>query len=307
MLPPERTLLRQVLADPRGLPEQLALFAVRHRGEAARRTVDALAQDAEPAAVRAELVRRGRRATVTEGAFVGGPFLLLIPVAFCAALLRQARTALELAALDGRDPTTEERAAELLVLQGVHTDLDTARRALAAHRPPPPPRRLHLTAAWDLTWRMARLLGLLAPTDATGRPQRAVQAGRWLLLAGVFLVGLVAPLVWLPYMAYSYDRATARFTDRAVRHYFADIPLAARGRLDPAALASAGRALIALLVPLILVVGVLATDVRIAGSNWPVLGIVLITGSVAVGAVWQWRRSRSAAAGSTEPPTGSSR
>ncbi|MEU2434314.1 hypothetical protein ABZ611_33350 [Streptomyces sp. NPDC007861] len=34
---------------------------------------------------------------MSQGAFVGGPFLVLIRVAFCAALLSQARTVLELA------------------------------------------------------------------------------------------------------------------------------------------------------------------------------------------------------------------
>src|SRR4051794_24027497 len=85
----EGTLLRQVVDDPRGLPEQLALFAVRHLGVRARRTVAALPEGGEPESARAEVVRRGHRAATAEGAFVGGPFLLFIPVAFCAALLRQ--------------------------------------------------------------------------------------------------------------------------------------------------------------------------------------------------------------------------
>jgi hypothetical protein len=38
---------------------------------------------------------------MTEGAFVGGPFIVLLPVAFGAALLAQAQMALELAVLAG--------------------------------------------------------------------------------------------------------------------------------------------------------------------------------------------------------------
>jgi len=287
----EGTLLRQVAADPRGLPEQLALFAVRHLGETARRTVAALPEGGGPEEARAQVIRRGHRAVTAEGAFVGGPFLLLIPVAFCAALLRQARIVLELAALDGRDPTDKERACELLVVQGVYGDEATARAALTAYRPRPPGRRPRLASLWDITWRMARLLGLLTPSGSAERTRWTVQAGRWLLVGAVFLTGLVAPLVWLPYMAVSYDRATTRLTDRAVRHYFADVPVPARRRLEPGTLASTGRALLSLLVPIAMVVTVIATDLRIAGSNWPVLGIAVTATSLVVGAVWLWRWS----------------
>ncbi|WP_062644967.1 hypothetical protein [Streptomyces maremycinicus] len=288
---------------------------------------------AEPPPTRAQLLARGRRATVAEGAFVGGPFLVLIPVAFCAALLRQTRTILELAALTGRNPTERDRAAELLVLQGVYDDVPAARTGLAAHtadphRPsdqhhpsekptgprhpsggPTGPHRpsgrstgpLRRPAAlWRLTLRMARLLGLLTPVGPGGPPRRAARAGRWLLLAAVILVGLAAPLVWLPYMANSYDRATTRLNDRAVRFYFpqagadddAPPPRSRRRRLDPAALAGAGRALLSLLVPVTLAVGVLVADLRIAGSRWPVLGVVLTAASVGTGAVWLWNRHR---------------
>ncbi|MER5199381.1 hypothetical protein ACWD3J_40120 [Streptomyces sp. NPDC002755] len=261
----------------------------------------------EPPPTRAQLLSRGRRATVTEGAFVGGPFLVLIPVAFCAALLRQTRTILELAALTGRNPTERDRAAELLVLQGVYDDVPAARTGLTAHTTADPPgssghsgRRSRPAVLWALTLRMARLLGLLTPTGPGGRPRRAAQAARWLLLAAVILVGLAAPLVWLPYMANSYDRATTRLNDRAVRFYFpltgADDDIATpprpRRRPDPAALAGAGRALLSLLVPVALTIGVLVADLRIAGGNWPVLGIVLTAASVGTGAVWVWRRHR---------------
>ncbi|MFF8196273.1 hypothetical protein ACF05L_36635 [Streptomyces bobili] len=148
---------------------------------------------------------------------MGGPFLVLIPVAFCAALLRQARTVLELAALDGRDPTARARAGELLVLQGVYEDTGQAQHALAGtgHVAGAPVRWKRWTALWHVNLRMAHLLGVLTPDDAGQAPGRhlrrvAVQAWPWLLLGTVFLVGLVAPLVRLPYMAMTYRRADAR-------------------------------------------------------------------------------------------------
>ncbi|MFI2437160.1 hypothetical protein [Streptomyces sp. NPDC018693] len=236
---------------------------------------------------------------------MGGPFLVLIPLAFCAALLRQARTVLELAALDGRDPTASARAGELLVFQGVYEDTRHARAALTrtGRATAPPARRKRWVAPvalWNVTLRMARLLGILAPADqsrdADGRVRRvAVQTWRWLLLGVVFLVGLVAPLVWLPYMAVVHRRADARLADRVLAHYFADTAPAPRHRtphLDPEVMAAALRALLSLLVPLVVTAVTLLTGLRLAGSPWPVLGITLVTASAGVDALWYRRRHR---------------
>ncbi|MBC2907547.1 hypothetical protein [Streptomyces cupreus] len=234
---------------------------------------------------------------------MGGPFIVLIPVAFCAALLRQVRTVLELAALSGRDPTASARAGELLVLQGVYEDIRQAQKALArrGRTPGAPTRWRRWVILWDVTLRMAHLLGLLTPgseSQAAGRRVRqfAVQAWRWLLLGVVLLVGLVAPLVWLPYMAVSYQRADARLADRVLAYYFDDTAPAPRrriSRLEPGVAAAAVRALLSLLVPLALTAVTFLTGLRIADSRWPVLGIVLATASTAVGALWYWRRHRS--------------
>jgi hypothetical protein len=55
---------------------------------------------------------------MTEGAFVGGPFIVLLPIAFCAVLLAQAQMAFELAAINGYSRNDRMRAADLLVVQG---------------------------------------------------------------------------------------------------------------------------------------------------------------------------------------------
>lgn len=303
---PERSLLALIVADPGHLPEVLAGFAVRRTGPSVPESIARLRRelpDGREAELRARVVARGRRRVVSEGSVVGGPFLVLIPVAFCAALLGQARTVLELAALDGRDPTADARAAELLVLQGVYEDTRQARDALARTGPPAgaPSRRRRWVALWGVTMRMARLLGLIVPGDESqgegGHVRRvAARAWRWVILVVVILVGMVAPLVWLPYMATSYRRADARMADRVLAYYFGDSEAArhrSAARPTPESAGAGLRTLLSLLVPLVLAAVTFLTGLRIAGSSWPVLGIVLASASTAVGAFWYRRRVRS--------------
>ncbi|MEF9880951.1 hypothetical protein [Streptomyces sp. P9-A4] len=296
------SLLREALTEPGRLPESLASFALRRTGPSAAATVARLRSDhpeADAAALRVMVVTRGRRSVTAEGAFVGGPFLLLVPFAFCAALLSQARTVLELAAVEGLDATDPERAAELLVLQGVYAETGAARAALepAGGERTAPRRggRTRTAALWELTSRMARLLGLLTPDEEP--VGRFTRIGRWALLGVVFLVGLVAPLVWLPYMAVSYQRATTRLLDRAAVFYIDEpgtrSPRSPRGlRVDPALAMSGLRALGSLMLPAVALFLVLATDIRIAGGQWPVLGIVLTSGCLITGGWWHWRRRK---------------
>lgn len=134
-LPP--ALLRAVWAQPGRLAEVMALFAVRHLGAGAAASARARLESREgrtDTELDDDAVRHGTLVTVTEGAFVGGPFLVFIPVAFCAALLGQARMVLEIAALHGRDTRSDARAADLLVLQGAYPDTVQAGTALAAVR-----------------------------------------------------------------------------------------------------------------------------------------------------------------------------
>ena len=72
------------------------------------------------------MIEHQTRVSMTEGAFVGGPFIMLIPVALCAALLCQAQMALEVAAISGYAPTDQMRAADLLVIQGAYGSTEDA-------------------------------------------------------------------------------------------------------------------------------------------------------------------------------------
>ncbi|MFE5487354.1 hypothetical protein [Streptomyces sp. NPDC056527] len=265
-------------------------------GARAGRRVERLRREhpqATPAELRAMVAERGRRAVTAEGSFVGGPFILLIPFAFCGALLLQARTILELAGLDGRDTTDPERAAELLVLQGVYEDTDAARAGLLARRTPVDsarPRPGRFAALRYLVMRMARLLGILVPDDV-GR-SRLARIGQWVLVGAVFLIGLVAPLVWMPYMGVSYYRATTRLTDRATLFYVGsrDTRTERPARLRPEMVAAGLRALASILVPVVSVAVVLLTDLKLGGAHWPLIALLLILSPVVVGGLWLWRR-----------------
>ncbi|MEU6238041.1 hypothetical protein [Kitasatospora sp. NPDC047058] len=278
------------------MPEELAVFGVRHRGPRAARRVAALRAE-YPDAPRSELVRRvvdrARRVSETEGAFIGGPFLWMAPFAFCTALLTQGQLMLELAALAGKDPTAPARTAEILVLQGAYPDLDAAERALAAG-PPASGSGSRRRGFFSLIWRMARLLGLTSE-DEVPPPSRWRTAAEWLLVGVVLLIGMVVPLVWLPYMGFSYHRATNKLAARAVAFNFGGDPAEwseeHRARTDPGIVAAAARAVYSLLVPVAAVIVIAVADIRVAGSQWPVLTIALFTLSGVVGVVW-YRRHR---------------
>ncbi|MFD5922007.1 hypothetical protein ACFVYP_35875 [Kitasatospora sp. NPDC058201] len=303
---PAVELLRAVRAHPGRLPELLAVFAVRHRGpRAARRTAALRASrpDETTGELAVRAVTHARRVSQSEGAFVGGPFLWLVPFAFCSALLAQGQLLLELAALAGKDPVAPARAAEILVLQGAYPDLAAAERALASGPDPVPGgapagrdrRTRRIRGFASLIRRMARLLGLTSEGEDPP-PSRWRSAGGWALLAVVFLLGTVAPLVWLPYMGASYNRATDRIATRAVGFHFGGAPAGWSGprrtRTDPGMVVAAARAVASLAVPLGAVVVLLLADVRLFESRWPALAFVVIGLSALVGTFWYVARRR---------------
>ena len=127
-------LLRIMWADPQHAAEHLAVWSLARFGPRAESAVAKL-RSRDPVPTRDELeqlvVTRQTRVVMTEGAFVGGPFVFLMAVAFCAALLGQAQMVYELAAAADRSPTDRLRAAELLVLLGAYSSTGEALQALA--------------------------------------------------------------------------------------------------------------------------------------------------------------------------------
>ncbi|WP_405009397.1 hypothetical protein [Kitasatospora sp. NBC_01539] len=328
---PPIDLLARIRRDPRHMPERAALFAVDRIGAESSERLARLRRSGSPRReVLETVVAHGVRTAVVDGAFVGGPFIALVPTAFCAALLAQGRMVMEIGELSGRPATDPARAADLLFLQGVYPTVEEARRALdalppddgpagppgppgpprAAEPPGPPeePPRLSLREWGRVVVRMAYVLGVVtpsAPGPAPGpRPGRYL---RWVAVALLVAVGVLLPFVWVPVLGFAYRSATLRLAERAITHFGAspgdedeDAADAAeggrprRGRVRPLALLVALRTLAALLLPFAAAVLLVVSGGRVAGHRWLAVGAGLVAVSLISCVVWrfrQWRRT----------------
>jgi hypothetical protein len=288
--------LRMVWADPEHTAEHLALWTLRRFGPRAESSVARLrARRPEPGRDELErlVVERQTRVATTEGAFVGGPFIVLIPVAFCASLLAQGQMVFELAAVAGRDPNNELRAAELLLLLGAYPTTEEAGAALAkvprdtGSREGP---RLPAGRRIDAVRRLAYLIELLGPADQKRSVFRETIG--WIGIGFLFLIGLALPLVWVPYMAFSMHRSTARMAVRARRYYSptdagqpvvvaSDAGFIAGGGL----IAFARMALMVVFPILVAVVGLL-TGFSFAGGRWLTSAVLLLAVSALATLCW---------------------
>ncbi|MFI9150456.1 hypothetical protein [Streptomyces sp. NPDC053367] len=293
-----QALLPMIWADPQHMPEQLAMFAVRHFGRRAAAAAGRRRRGS-PGDGFGELsggvIAHGTRVTIAEGAVVGGPFVVLIPVAFVAALLAQAQMVLELAVLSGHDPESEDRVVDLLVLQSAYPSAEAAREALAgAERRPHGGRgRVPRGTRWRVVVRMAAVLGIIGPRDEGSRLRRAAGTTAVTLL---FLLGLVFPLVWLPCMAWLYRKASLRLGARAATYYTgSDARGTARSRRLPRVPKAAGvfsllRLVSFAVTPVVLAVLAMALGARVEDSGWIAGLVVLVCLSLAAAAGWVLHR-----------------
>ena len=295
--------LRIIWADPQHTAEHLALWSLKRFGPRAESAVAKL-RAREPSADRQELeqlvVQRQMRVAATEGAFVGGPFIVLIPVAFCAALLAQGQMVFELAAVAGRDPTGELRAAELLVLLGAYPSREEAAAALAkvprdtGGREGP---RLPAGTRIDAVKRLAYLVELLGPPDQRRSTFRETIG--WIGIGFLFLIGLALPLVWVPYMAFSMHRSTQRVAVRARRLYApggtaeAAVALPDAGFIAGGGLIAFARMALMVVFPIVLALVSLLAGFSFGGDHWVTAALVMLVFSALATLGWlgyrRWR------------------
>jgi uncharacterized protein (DUF697 family) len=130
---PPGTLWARMKADPQYAPEHLALEAVRRLGPEAQRWAARTRQE-QPGLTGDELaqlaVRRFTNLARLSGAVSGATGLPGAVVDVGVLAWTQARMVLHIAAAYGLDPTAQERATDLLILQRVHKAAETARVAL---------------------------------------------------------------------------------------------------------------------------------------------------------------------------------
>jgi hypothetical protein len=298
--------LRMLWADPQYMPEHLALWSLKRFGPRASSAVEKL-RSSHPDGDQGELdrmvIERQTRISMTEGAFVGGPFIVLIPVAFCAALLAQAQMALELAALAGYAPSDQMRAADLLVLQGAYASTTEASAALAKVARDTHSRegkRLPRGSRMSMIKRMAYMLGVIGSSEE--KRSRMATAFQIALITVVVLVGFVLPLIWVPVMGLAFRKSGIQMGERATEFY-------AQSRTSEAGVTvrkaetvrigmSAGLIRMALLILLPIAVAVIAllTGTEIGGGEWVSAGILLIAVSALATIAWfayrWWRRRR---------------
>jgi hypothetical protein len=313
--------LRIIWADPQHMPEHIAIWSLSRFGPRARAAVGKL-RSQYPDAGRGELERlvigRQARAAMTEGAFVGGPFIVLIPVAFCAALLAQAQMVFELAAVAGREPNDHMRVADVLVLLGAYGSTEEANRGLAAVTRDPEQhqgKKLPAGTRWDMVKRMAYLLEVLGPAEENRGRLRAALG--WVGLGALFLVGVVLPLVWVPYMGYVSRRSAVRLGERARAYYMAGqagetgVTVRRRQVVRAGGTAALARTVLLVVVPVVVALVALLTDFSFGSGRWVSAGITLLAVSAVATAGWlgyRWWRHRRAAKRSRSQaaaPTGS--
>ncbi|MFI1970475.1 hypothetical protein [Streptomyces cinnamoneus] len=303
-----QALLPMIWADPQHMPEQLAFFAVRrfgHRAAAAVTRRRERAPGSGPEELDDAVIAHGTRMTIAEGAMLGGPFIVLMPVSFVAALLARAQMVLEIAAVAGLDPHSERRVADLLFLQDVYPSVEEAAKALAhAERHPVGHHgRVPRRTRWALLVRMAALLGLIGGGEERSRTRRVLSTAS---IVALFAVGMVLPLIWVPAMAVLYRQATLQLGAKAVGFYSAGATTGGKHtrrtiRVPKAAGVLPLLRLFALaLAPLVMAAVAVLVGLRIAGGTWGTGLILLFVLSLLASGLWflhrRSRRSRRAAA-----------
>ncbi|WP_052391443.1 hypothetical protein [Streptomyces sp. NRRL B-24484] len=320
---PPIDLLGRIRHDPAHMAERAALFGVERLG---RESVERLAKmraKVPPERLKDTVVERGVHTAIAEGAFVGGPFMGLIPVMFCAALLAQGRMVLELAELSGRSATDPERAVDMLVLQGAHPTREEARRAIAAlpeaaDRPGPttapaaaddgaaddgaadgePPPKLSLREWLRVVERMAYVLGVISPGGSSAAAGR-LRYLRWAGVALLVAVGLMLPFVWVPVLGVAYRSATLRLATRASILFGLvederdeATKTRGRGRVRPLAMLVALRTIAVLVVPFAVSVLMVFTGAHIANQRWLAVAAGVVGVSIGSCLVWRFRQWR---------------
>lgn len=219
-------LWRAVRADPKNLPEQIVLYVTRQQASPVREWAEQ-----HSTSDREDLLHRMRHEMVgfsrINGALSGTPFFIALVPAYVSVLREQARAALRIAALNGRDPAGPERPAELLVFLGVYRSVEAAQDGLAplrlpeAHKEKRGLRQVGGPRAWiELVTQVLVLAGFIEPSSGgKSKPSRSRRVLRRVLALGVWALTWIIPITFMLLMAWTCEGRTRKVFDRALSYY----------------------------------------------------------------------------------------
>ncbi len=224
-----RRLIRIAARDPEHLAERLTLYGARHLAEPSRdwaRREREERPDATIAQLATELQTQSARVARIDGAISGTPFLIAFVPGYVAYLWQEGRMVLRTAALHGRDPSSRETSAEVLVLRGIHPATEAAQAALDAAAATPLPERPDARRPLRTWVRSVHVLlifgGFLAAPDPAAPPRShpRLRTAAALLAGGVvWAITWIFPVTFMLLMAWSCESHTRDLGRSAQRYY----------------------------------------------------------------------------------------
>jgi hypothetical protein len=196
-----RDLVRIVYRDPEHVSERLTLQFTRRLGEPSLVWAEAILESPAPAdkrRVARELCRRSAEISAVDGAVAGTPFLIALIPGYLGYLWQEGVLVLRLAALYGRDPRAMRTAAEVLVLRGIHPDVETAREALEQARATPMPDKPSERRPIRNWYRSVRMLGVFGGFLSPPSPEPTASAlARLRMVAGLAAGAILWAVTWI--------------------------------------------------------------------------------------------------------------
>jgi hypothetical protein len=222
-------LLRLIRAHPERLPEYMALFATHQQAPSVREWA-ARHRVALSSPEHDRLLREMRHDLLAfsriNGALSGTPFFIALVPAYVSVLSEQARTALRIAALHGRDPGAPQRPAEILVFLDVYPSVQAAEARLERIRLPGGAdessglRQVGGLRAWiEVVTQVLILAGFIEPSPDKTKPKRTTRALRTVVGLGLWALTWIVPITFMLFMAYTCEGRTRKVFDRALRYY----------------------------------------------------------------------------------------
>ena len=193
-----RRLARIAYRDPEHVAERLTLFGSQHLGDPSLEWANQVRRERPdtPRGVIAEEVRtQTAEVARIDGAVSGTPFLIALVPGYLAYLWQEGRMERRIAALYGHDPRELKTDAQVLVLRGVHPNLEAARKGLLAVQGTPLPEKPTKRRSLRVWVQSVQALLVFGGFLSGGSGEERDKYAHWRLKAALgFLVGAA---IWI--------------------------------------------------------------------------------------------------------------